>query len=168
MIHCTKSGEPVDSIILIDHQDSTRFLERLPNRLEIHGLKRRIFMDAFIGLDPQETNWRFDGAVLSAELVRHWPEATTRGISDEKRKYSLEWSISLSASPGKMLNGCLSRTGVRIAIKGTTKDFAKFALWVRGLVPEKIVLKRSDDQHPDSMEIQSDTSEELIIQTFEA
>lgn len=108
-------------------------------------------MEAYVGVDKQATDWRFEPATFAGALLDRWPDARLRQIDQTDRKAACEWSIPLPHSPGKMLNGFLSRTGTRLAIKGTIEDCVMFALWVRMVVPAEVGLRLWDDQHPDSV-----------------
>lgn len=131
------------------------------------GVVREMGMDLFVTIDRNASDWRFDPANFVDQLSKDWPSAKVRVVTSQKSPASHHWSIRLTQSAAKTLDGVVTRTGDLVSLEGSLEDSAPFVLWVRRVVPQEVPLKLFSDQHPHQMFITPQTSVSSIIEAFQ-
>lgn len=110
---------------------------------------------------PDEVSWSFDVDVFREHLA-DWKGIEIRqpAVGDI---HSLEWNLAVRHGD---VFGALDQTGQIVHLDGFLGDCALFALWLRGLVPEKVELLFYDETYSADCALLSITREADVLRAM--
>lgn len=86
---------------------------------------------------PSESPLQIDPVWLQEQIKQRWPQAKVNTRQPRPRASLLDWQIGRGKIP---LMGALHRDGYGVVITGNDGWIARFALWYRSIIDEKIPL----------------------------
>jgi hypothetical protein len=117
-------------------------------------------MEVAVAVPNSEASWRFNPEVLVSQIRKRWPSAD---IKLPTRATACSWWIRLPDSPGKTLSGFLNPVGTIVGFEGDASDCLAFALWLRSIVPDSVMLVLGDDQHGEVLSLRVSSTERDIV-----
>lgn len=112
---------------------------------------------------PEQTDWKMDPNEFRAAVVRRWPDASVREVTDPLSTAALDVRLDLE---GKPLDGMLTRDGLAVALEADVVSSAQFARWLRSIVPSRQPLLFYDEGLTATVPLTVDTTEEQLTQPF--
>jgi hypothetical protein len=112
---------------------------------------------------PGPTDWRLDPDQFRDAVVRRWPGAQVRDVTDAQRTAALDVRLDVD---GKPVDGTLSRDGLAVALDAGVRSSARFARWLRSIAPDSQPLVFYDEGCSADVPPTSDTTEEELARPF--
>jgi hypothetical protein len=112
---------------------------------------------------PAPTSWRLEPEQFRSAVVQQWPDARVREITDPSSTAALDVRLDLE---GKPVDGTLARDGQAIALEADVHASARFARWLRSIVPSTQALVFYDEGYSADVPLTPDTTEEQLTRPF--
>jgi hypothetical protein len=94
----------------------------------------------------EDATWHVERSALIGSLARDWPDADVQvGASDAAPSDEARDVVWTYTDDGGAVEGYSHADGTCIYLEGPIELVARFAIWYRGLVPERIRLVFCDD-----------------------
>lgn len=114
---------------------------------------------------PEATDWKIDNDLFMEDLTKTWSDVSLHIIKNQDDYHYIEWTI-MPPQTQQRLDGSLHRDQQGVSLDGSIEDCAKFAFWFRFFVPSYQKLIFYDQGYNSQIELQTNTDEKEIIQTF--
>lgn len=112
---------------------------------------------------PEPTDWRMDPTEFMNAVLRQWPDARVRKVTDPRSTAALDVHIDLD---GKRLDGTLSLDGLAVSLEADVQASARFARWLRSIVPSTQPLLFYDEGYTADVPLTAETTEEQLTRPF--
>jgi hypothetical protein len=112
---------------------------------------------------PGPTDWKLDADQFREAVVRRWPGAQVKDVGDSQRTAALDVRLDVD---GTQVDGTLSRDGLAVALDADVQSSARFARWLRSIVPDSQPLVFYDEGYSADVALTADTTEEDLTRPF--
>ena len=108
--------------------------------------------------DGERAGWHVDRRALLTSLGQDWPDVVPRVGESELRDVS--WILT---GAGAVFEGYSHSDGTCLYLDGDLATTAKFAVWYRALVPDRIEVMFCDDEYTFAVPVNADTTSDDLV-----